>query len=103
MDRSRTTIASRPATASKATVAAISPGARTAARLAVTHFRQRRRYGRAGTLRTRVEGAYVMGRIIGHYAHWFLVAVVGCLIVLTLVPSVQSHVGWQALIVLLAL
>jgi len=37
-----------------------------------------------------------MGRIVGHYASWFLAALVGVLIVLTLVPAAAS-VGWPVL------
>jgi hypothetical protein len=43
-----------------------------------------------------------MSRVVGHYAPWFLIALVGALIVLTLVPVVSSYVAWQAPLVLLA-
>jgi hypothetical protein len=42
-----------------------------------------------------------MSRIVGHYAPWFLAAVMGGLIVLTLAPSVGAYVGWRAPMLLL--
>jgi hypothetical protein len=43
-----------------------------------------------------------MRRIIGHYAPWILAALLGALIVATLIPAASSYVAWQVLIVLLA-
>jgi hypothetical protein len=43
-----------------------------------------------------------MSRTIGHYAPWFLITVLGALVVLTLVPVVSSYVAWQFLMALLA-
>ena len=42
-----------------------------------------------------------MSRIVGHYAPWLLVTLVGALIVLTLVPAVSSYVAWQVLMMVL--
>jgi hypothetical protein len=42
-----------------------------------------------------------MSRIVGHYAPWFLAALVGSLIVLTLVPAAAAHVAWQVLLLVL--
>ncbi len=43
-----------------------------------------------------------MSRIIGHYAPWLLAALVGGLVVMTLVPAVSSAVPWQLLLLALA-
>jgi hypothetical protein len=43
-----------------------------------------------------------MGKTVGHYAPWFLVALVGAFIGLTLAPDAFSFLSWQVLIVLLA-
>lgn len=42
-----------------------------------------------------------MGRIVGHYAPWFLTTLVGSLIVLTLVPDGYTYVPWQVLALVL--
>jgi hypothetical protein len=38
-----------------------------------------------------------MSRIVGHYAPWLLTALVGALIVVTLVPAAAGHLGWEVL------
>jgi hypothetical protein len=43
-----------------------------------------------------------MSKIVGHYAPWLLAALVGSLIVLTLLPSVSAAVPWQVLLGVLA-
>jgi hypothetical protein len=42
-----------------------------------------------------------MNRIVGHYAPWLLVTIVGALIVLTLLPAASAAVPWPVLMALL--
>jgi len=44
-----------------------------------------------------------MRRIVGHYAPWLLAALVGALIVLTLVPAASAYVPWPVPLILIPL
>ena len=58
---------------------------------------------RAGTGAEAARGTWHMRTAIGHYAPWFLSAVIAGLIVLTLIPAASTAVPWALLLALVPL